>query len=119
MPGSFHPNSDADSLYFCRKNGGTGIRAIRTIYERRRISMRQHLRNIKDKSEIYEYVCESEDSNIVRVGYKLLHQNEIEDKINEKPSSKKFYTKEQNLKTKKYSNRKVLVTFTQQTLKRQ
>ena len=81
--------------------------------------MGQHLRNIKDKSEIYEYICESEDSNIVRVGYKLLHQNEIEDKINEKPSSKKFCNKEQNLKTKKYSNKKVLVTFTQQTLKRQ
>ena len=40
MPGSFHPNSDADSLYFCRKNGGTGIRAIRKIDERRIISMR-------------------------------------------------------------------------------
>ena len=54
MSGSFHPNSDADRLYFCRKDGGGGIRAIRTMYESRIISMHQHLRNIKDRSDIYE-----------------------------------------------------------------
>ena len=71
--------------------------------ERRRITNNQHLRNIKDKSEIYEYVYDAEDNNIVRVGYKLLERNEIEDNINEKPRiiSKIFSTKEQNLKTKK------------------
>ena len=58
MSGSFHHNSDADRLYFCRKNRGRGIRAIRTMYESRIISIRQHLRNIKDKS----------DNNTVRVG---------------------------------------------------
>ena len=84
MSGSFHPNSDADTLYFYRKDGGRGIRAIRTIHESRIISIRQHLRNIKDKSEINEYVYESEDSNMVTVGYELLQQNEIEDNINEK-----------------------------------
>ena len=56
MSGSFHPNSDADRLYFCRRDGGRGIRAIRTMYESRIISIRQHLRNVKDKSEIHEYV---------------------------------------------------------------
>ena len=65
MSGSFHPNSDADRLYFCRRDGGRGIRAIRTMYESRIISIRQHLRNVKDKSE---YVLESGDNNIVRVG---------------------------------------------------
>ena len=109
MSGSFHPNSDADRLYFCRKDGGRGIRAIRTMYKSRIISIRQHLRNIKDKSEIHEYVYESEDNNIVRVGYELLQRNEIEDNINEKPRtiSKKFSTKKQNLKRKKFSNKKV------------
>ena len=79
------------------------------MYESRIISIRQHLRNSKDKSEIHEYVYESEDNNIVRVGYQLLQRSEIEDKINEKPRtiSNKFSTKEQNLKTKKYSNKKV------------
>ena len=56
MSGSFHPNSDTDRLYFCRRDGGRGIRAIRTMYESRIISIRQHLRNIKAKSEIHEYV---------------------------------------------------------------
>ena len=109
MSGSFHPNSDADRLYFCRKDGGRGIKAIRIMYESRIISIRQHLRNIKDKSEIHEYIYESEDSNIVRVGYELLQRKEIEDNINEKPRtiSKKFSTKEQNLKRYKYSNKKV------------
>ena len=79
------------------------------MYESRIISIRQHLRKSKDKSEIHEYVYESEDNNIVRVGYELLQRSEIEDKINEKPRtiSKNFSTKEQNLKTKKYSNKKV------------
>ena len=63
MSGSFHPNSDADRLYFCRRDGGRGIRAIRTMYESRIISIRQHLRNIKDKSEIHEYVYEPELSS--------------------------------------------------------
>ena len=109
MSGSFCPNSDADRLYFHRKDGGSGIRAIRTIYESRIISIHQHLRNVKDKSETHEYVYESEDNNIVRAGYELLQRNEIEDKINEKTRtiSTKFSTKEQNLKTKKYSNKKV------------
>ena len=53
------------------------------MYDSRLISIRQHLRNIKD-SEIHEYVYESEDNNIVRVGYELLQQNEIEDNRNEK-----------------------------------
>ena len=56
ISGSLHPNSDADRLYFCRKDGGRGIRAIRTMYKSRIIPIRQHLRNIKDKSEIHEYV---------------------------------------------------------------
>ena len=84
ISGSLYHNSDADRLYFCRKDGGRGIRAIRTVYKCRIISIRQHVRNIKDKSEIYEYVYESEDNNIVRVGYELLQRNEIEDNRNEK-----------------------------------
>ena len=69
MSGSFHLNSDADRLYFCRRDGERGIRAIRTMYESRIISIRQHLRNIKDKSEIHEYVYKSNYNNIVKVGY--------------------------------------------------
>ena len=76
------------------------------MYKSRIISIRQH---IKDKSEIHEYLYESEANNIVRVGYELLQRSEIEDNINEKPRtiSKKFSTKEQNLKRKKYSSKKV------------
>ena len=79
------------------------------MYESRILSIRQHLRNIKDKSEIHEYPYESEDNNIARVGYELLQRNEIADNINEKPRtiSKKFSTKKQNLKAKKGSNKKV------------
>ena len=76
MSGSFHPNGDTDRLYFCRRNGGRGIRAIRTMYESRIISTRQHLKNIKDKSEIHEYIYESENNNITRVGYQLFQGSE-------------------------------------------
>ena len=71
MLGSFVPNSDTDRLYFSGKDGGRGIRAIRTMYKSRIISICQHLWNIKGKSETHEYVYESEDNNIVRVGYEL------------------------------------------------
>ena len=84
------------------------------MYESRIISTHQHLRNIKDKSEIHEYVYESEDNNIVRVGYELLQRGEIEDNINEKPRrvSKTFSTKEQNLKKRNIATKKSTVTFT-------
>ena len=84
------------------------------MYGSRIISICQHLRCIKDKSEIHEYVYESEGNNIVKVCYELLQRNEIEDNINEIPGtiSKKFSTKEQNLKTRKYSNKKVHSYFT-------
>ena len=112
MSGPFHPNSDADRLYFCRRDGGRGIRAIRTMYESRIISIGQHLRNIKDKSETHEYFYESEANNIVRVGYELLQRSEIEDNINKKPRtiSKKFSTTEQ--KERNIAVKKSIVTFT-------
>ena len=50
MSGNFHSNNDANKLYFCRKDGGRGIKAIRAMYERRVISIHQQSRNIKDKS---------------------------------------------------------------------
>ena len=112
MSGSFHPNNDPDRLYFCRKDEGGGFRAIRTMCESRIISIHQHLKN--NKNEIHEYAYESED-NIVNVGYELLqrNENEIEDNINEKLRiiSEKFSTKQENLKTKKHSNKKVHSSF--------
>lgn len=42
MVDSFHPNSYADRLYFSRKDGGRGIRPIRTLYESRTIPICQH-----------------------------------------------------------------------------
>ena len=73
------------------------------------IFISQHSRNIKNKSEIHEYVYESKDNSIVSVGCELFQRNEIEDEINEKPRpiSKKFSTKEQNLETKKYGNKRL------------
>ena len=70
------------------------------MYESIMISIRQHLKNIKYKNAIHEYVYDTEDNSIVRVGYELLQRNEIEDKINAKPRTmgKKFLIKEQNLK---------------------
>ena len=69
MSGSFHLNSDADRLCFCRKDGRKDMKAIKTMYESKIIFIRQHLRNIKDKSKIHEYVYKSNYNNIVKVGY--------------------------------------------------
>ena len=45
------------------------------MYESRIIFIRENVSNIKDKSEIHEYVYKSEDNKIFRVGYELLKRN--------------------------------------------
>ena len=82
------------------------------MYESRKISIHQHLRNIKDKSEIHECIYESQ-ANIVRVGCKLFQQNEIEDNTkNQEQSAKSFPSKSKTLKQKNIAKKKSIVSFT-------
>ena len=85
------------------------------MYDSRIISIRQHLRSIKEKVKFMnnEYMYESEDNNIAKVCYKL---NEIKWKItytkNQEQSAKSFPSKSKTLKQRNIATKKSIVTFT-------
>ena len=86
MTGSFHPNSDVDKIYMSRAKGVRALRNIRTLYERKIISRRQHvLRNAN--RNILGYVRECEQAYTIRVGNELL-VNIISHDITETPDAK-------------------------------
>ena len=87
MTGSFHPNSDVDRIYMSRAKGGRGLRSIRTLYESRIISLRQHLLRNANRNEILGYVRECEQAYIIRVGNELLVNNDITETPDAKPKS--------------------------------
>ena len=94
MTGSFHPNSDVDRIYMSRAKGGRGLRSIRTLYESRIISLRQHLLRNANRNEILGYVRECEQAYIIRVGNELLVNNDITETPDAKPKSlSRKYTK--------------------------
>ena len=48
MTGNFNRNSDIDRLYLPRRNGGRGLKNVKTLYESRIISINQHLKLIEN-----------------------------------------------------------------------
>ena len=66
MTRSFHPNSDVDRIYMSRAKGGRGLRSIRTLYESRIISLRQHLLRNANRNDILGYVRECEQAYIMQ-----------------------------------------------------
>ena len=94
MKGSFHHNSDVDRIYMSRVKGGRGLRSIRTLYESRIISFRQHLLRNTNRNEILGYVRECEQAYIIRVGNELLVNNDISETLDAKPKTlSRKYTK--------------------------
>ena len=77
MAGSFHPNSYVDRIHMSRVKGGRELRSIRTLYESRIVSLRQHLLRNANRNEILGYVSEFEQAYIFRVGNELLINNDI------------------------------------------
>ena len=65
ITGSFDPNSDVDRIYMNRVKGGRGLRSIRTLYESRIISLRQHLLKNANRNEILWYVRQCEQAYII------------------------------------------------------
>ena len=63
MTGNFHKNSDIDRFYMPRKLGGRGIKEIMTAYERRAVSAKQLLTQIKKNNRYLSKVIESEELN--------------------------------------------------------
>ena len=109
MMGNLHPNSDIDYTYFSRSNGGLGIKQIRTLYESRIIAVRQHLLRNNNRSNLIQYIVNSEEQDIIRVGKELLNLQHIYDDINKQPRLiSKTFTKSKNLQHEQnYTNKKM------------
>ena len=51
MTGKFNRNSDIDSLYLPSRNGGRGLKNVKTLYEPRIISISQHLKLNRERNK--------------------------------------------------------------------
>ena len=113
MTGNLHPNSDIDYIYVSRSNGGRGIKQIQTVYESRIIAVRQHLLRNNNRSSLIQYIINSEEQDIIRVGKGLLDLPHINDDINKQPRLiSKTFTKSKNLQHEQnYTNKKMHCYF--------
>ena len=73
--GNLHPNSDIDYMYVSRSNGGCGIKQTQTLYESRIISVCQHLLQNNNRSNLLQYIVNSEEQDIIKVHKELLDLN--------------------------------------------
>ena len=78
MTGNFHRNSDIDRLYLHRKNSGRGLKSIKTAFECRIISLKQHLEQQKTRNDIMQKVYQNESTNIIRVANELIQKHDVE-----------------------------------------
>ena len=85
MTGNFHRNSDIDRLYLQRKNGGRGLKCIRTSYEARIIAAKIHLQRQSIKNKYLACVLKHEEKKLIRVGRELLESMNIEEVENSEP----------------------------------
>ena len=51
MTGNFNRNSDIDILYLPRRNGGRGLKNVKTLYDSRIISTSQHLKLDRERNK--------------------------------------------------------------------
>ena len=107
MTGSFHPNFDIDRLYLKRKNGGRGLKCIKTTYEARIVAARRHLLSQKNTNRYLACVINHEESKLLRVGRKLLANKNIEDNENWKPTflSRTYVREVLKIKAESFTNK--------------
>ena len=85
MTGNHNPNSNVDYIYVSRSDGGRGIKQMRTLYESRIIAVRQHLLQNNKRSNLIQYIVNSEEQDFIRVGKELLDLQHVNDDINKQP----------------------------------
>ena len=96
MTGNFNRNSDIDRLYLPRRNGGRGLKNVKTLYESRIISISQHLKLNRERNKYLREVVAHEEDKIIRVAHELLNKHNI---ANENKSPKylsKTFSEKQN-----------------------
>ena len=58
---------------------------MRTLYESRIIAVRQHLLQNNKRSNLIQYIVNSEEQDFIRVGKELLDLQHVNDDINKQP----------------------------------
>ena len=74
MTGNFNRNSDIDRLYLPRRNGGRGLKNVKTLHESRIISISQLNR---ERNKYLREVVAHEEDKIIRVAHELLNKHNI------------------------------------------
>ena len=107
MTGNFHRNCDIDRLYLKRKNGGRGLKCIKTTYEARIVAAKRHLLSQKNTNRYLACVINHEESKLLRVGRELLANKNIEDNENWKPSflSRTYVREVLKIKAESFTNK--------------
>ena len=107
MTGNFHRNSDIDRLYLKRKNGGRGLKCIKTTYEARIVAARRHLLSQKNTNRYLACVINHEESKLLRVGRELLTNKNIEGNGNWKTSflSRAYVREVLQIKAESFTNK--------------
>ena len=77
MTGNFNRNSDIDRLYLPRRNGGRGLKNVKTLYESRKMSISQHLKLNRERNKYLRKVVAHEEDKIIRVAHELLNKHNI------------------------------------------
>ena len=77
MTGNFNRNSDIDRLYLPHRNGGRGLKNVKTLYESRIISISQHLKLNREHNDYLREVVAHEQDKIIRVANELLNKHNI------------------------------------------
>ena len=107
MTGYFYRNSDIDRLYLKRRNGGRGLKCIKTTYEARIVAARRHLLSQKNTNRYLACVINHEESKLLRVGRELLANKNIQDNENWKPSflSRTYVREVLKIKAESFTNK--------------
>ena len=82
MTGNFHRNSDIDRLYLKLKNGGRGLKCIKTTYEARMVAAKRNLLSQRDTSRYIVCIINNEERKMLIVGREFLANKNIEDNEN-------------------------------------
>ena len=96
MTGNFHINSDIDRLYLNRKNGGRGLKSIKTTFECRIISIERRLQLSRNRNKYLSKVIEHENDQLIRVAGELLVGTHINEETTDESTPRQMSQKYQS-----------------------
>ena len=77
MTGIFHINGDVDRIYLARNEGGRGLRSVRTAFDLRLVSLRQHILQESHVNPYMSKALDHESLGVLRIAEELLSSLEV------------------------------------------